>query len=178
MFDQNEHVRATLQHRLVDLKLPIPGFLVRDQPPILNLEHPLRVPWAVAHAERFKSTRTAHQDESAQDYVEAILDLTEQKGQARLVELAAYLGVTHPVVSKVLKRLQTQGLVVVTPYKGISLTDLGMDLAQDCRERHRIVLAFLLRLGLSTEIAERDAEGIEHHVSPETIRLMDEFLRQ
>jgi len=129
----------------------------------------------VREAQRFQSTRSAHQDEAAQDYVEAVLDLTERNGQARLLDLAAYLGVTHPTVSKALKRIAGQGLVRILPYKGIELTDEGLALATRCRERHQIVLGFLLRLGLDAETAERDAEGIEHHVSPRTIELMAEF---
>ena len=126
-------------------------------------------------ATRFSRTREAHQSELAEDYVETILDLIEDTGQARLLEIAQRLGVTHPTVSKSLKKLQREGLVEILPYKAILLTKEGEKLASSCRKRHGIVLNFLLALGLDSQTAQNDAEGIEHHVSPKTLKVMERF---
>lgn len=126
---------------------------------------------------RFSRTREAHQSELAEDYVETILDLIEENGQARLLEIAQKLGVAHPTVSKSLKKLQRDGLVEILPYRSILLTVEGEKLANTCKKRHRIVLNFLLALGLDSQTAEYDAEGIEHHVSPKTLKVMEKFKR-
>ena len=124
---------------------------------------------------RFSRTREAHQSELAEDYVETILDLIAETGQARLLEIAERLGVTHPTVSKSLRRLQRDGLVEVLPYRAILLTKEGEKLASSCKKRHEIVLNFLLALGLDSQTAQNDAEGIEHHVSPKTLKAMEKF---
>jgi DtxR family manganese transport transcriptional regulator len=124
---------------------------------------------------RHATTREAHRNELAEDYVEAILLLVEADGDARLTELSRYFGVTHPTVSKVLKRLEKDGLVVVEAYRGITLTEAGLKLATACRSRHEVVLRFLTSFGLTEAQAELDAEGIEHHASPELLALMKKY---
>lgn len=83
--------------------------------------------------------------------------------------MAARLGVSQPTVAKMLKRLATMGLIEMIPWRGVFLTAEGEKLAQESRERHQIVENFLLVLGVSPKIARRDAEGMEHHVSEETL---------
>lgn len=128
-----------------------------------------------AIALRHERTRSAHKMELAEDYVEAILDLIDESGEARLTDLAKRFGVAHPTVSKALSRLSTDGLVEVVRYRAIRLTEEGESLARRCRARHAIVVRFLLSLGLDQETAESDAEGIEHHVSEQTLAAMDAF---
>jgi len=113
--------------------------------------------------------RTAQQTEKAEDYVEMIDDLINAYGEARVVELAERFGVSHATVNKIVKRLQRDGLVVSRPYRAIFLTDAGHALAAMSRARHKIVLDFLLAIGVSARNAEHDAEGIEHYVSDETL---------
>lgn len=125
---------------------------------------------------KFSLTRRAHQNELGEDYVEIILELTESKGNAHLVEIAKELGVAHPTASKTLKKLKREGLVSILPYRSITLTKKGQTLALSCRKRHEIVLQFLLALGVDRDTAENDSEGIEHHVSPKTLRLMEKFI--
>jgi DtxR family transcriptional regulator, manganese transport regulator len=120
-------------------------------------------------AESLQQTRREHASETAEDYVEAIADLTTTKGEARVVDLARRLGVTHVTVNRTLTRLQREGYVRVQPYRAIFLTDDGRTLAEACQHRHDIVVAFLLSLGIPEKTAEIDAEGIEHHVSPATL---------
>lgn len=124
---------------------------------------------------RFETTRRAHRAELAEDYVEVALELIEHTGEARMTDIADRLGVAHPTVAKALRRLSREGLVTLLPYRPVQLTEEGLTLAKECRRRHRIVVRFLEVLGLSPEKAEEEAEGIEHHVSPETLALMETF---
>ncbi len=123
----------------------------------------------------FKQARAARRTELIEDYVELIADLIDENGEARQVDIAARLGVAQPTVVKMLKRLVQDGLVTQRPYRGVFLTDVGRQLAERSRERHQIVENFLLALGISQETARRDAEGIEHHVSPETLKAFEKF---
>jgi DtxR family manganese transport transcriptional regulator len=133
---------------------------------------------AARRAERFQRVRDAHQTEMAEDYVELIADLIDQKGEARVVDLAEYLGVTKPTVNNAIQRLQRDGFVSSAPYRSIFLTEKGRDLAAASRERHRIVREFLLALGVDAETADADAEGIEHHVSEETLAAFQQYLKK
>ena len=103
-------------------------------------------------------------------------DLIDQKGEARPVDIAGRLGVTQPTVTKALSRLQREGLVVREPYRAAFLTDAGRALAEECRQRHRVVVAFLITLGVDEATAEQDAEGIEHHVSDATLAAFSRFI--
>ncbi|MFQ3488466.1 manganese-binding transcriptional regulator MntR [Enterobacter asburiae] len=127
------------------------------------------------HVEGFRQVREAHRRELIDDYVELISDLIREVGEARQVDLAARLGVSQPTVAKMLKRLASVGLIEMIPWRGVFLTPEGEKLAQESRERHQLVENFLLVLGVSPEIARRDAEGMEHHVSEETLVKFREF---
>ena len=127
-------------------------------------------------ADTFQSTREAHQSEISEDYVELIADLIDQNGEARPVEIAERMGVTQPTVTKIVARLQREGLVIRQPYRSIFLSETGQALAEACRRRHRIVVAFLIALGIDEPTAERDAEGIEHHVSERTLDAFAQFI--
>ncbi|AMM87374.1 manganese transporter (plasmid) [Martelella sp. AD-3] len=111
----------------------------------------------------------------AEDYVELIADLIHQYGEARPVDIAERFGVRAPTVTKTLNRLAREGLITREKYRSVFLTEAGRTLAQECRRRHEIVLRFLIRLGLDPETAERDAEGIEHHVSEQTLALFESY---
>jgi DtxR family manganese transport transcriptional regulator len=113
--------------------------------------------------------------ETAEDYVEAIADLGAQHGEARAVDLARRLGVSHVTVVRTVARLQREGYLSTQPYRAIFLTDKGSQLAEESRRRHEIVEAFLVSLGVPDRIARTDAEGIEHHVSPETLQAFKQF---
>jgi DtxR family manganese transport transcriptional regulator len=121
-------------------------------------------------------TRREHAHEIAEDYVEAIADLVAETGEARVVDLAKRLGVTHVTVNRTIARLQRAGYVTAQPYRAIFLTKTGGSLAANCKSRHEIVVAFLRSLGIPERVAARDAEGIEHHVSPETLAAFERWL--
>lgn len=125
--------------------------------------------------EGFRRVRAAHATELAEDYTEAIADLIEQRGEARVGELARAMGVSHVTVVRTVARLQRDKLVEAQPHREVLLTAAGRALARASKHRHRVVVAFLAALGVSPRVAERDAEGIEHHVSDETLRAMERF---
>ncbi len=128
-------------------------------------------------AQDFGRVRDAHSSEIAEDYVELIADLLETPGDLRAVDLAQRFGVTPATVNNTIKRLVRDGLVRSERYRAVFLTEAGHPLAQRCRERHRIVRDFLIALGIDPATAESDAEGIEHHVSDETLTAFIRHLR-
>jgi len=125
-----------------------------------------------ADAPGFSRTRRDHQRELAEDYVELIDALIEEKGEARAVDLARCLGVSHVTVVRTLERLQRDGWITTEPYRAVFLTDAGRELAGRTRARHETVLRFLLAVGVPPTTALLDAEGIEHHVSPQTLEAL------
>ena len=135
--------------------------------PAAREEDPL--PDAEAHSEGFRQTRAARRGALVEDYVELIAALIEDGNEARQVDIAARLGVAQPTVAKMLARLAAEGLVTRKPYRGVFLTEAGRKVAEESRARHQTVEAFLRSLGVSAETARIDAEGIEHHVSSETL---------
>lgn len=110
--------------------------------------------------------------------MELVAELIAARGEARPVDVAHCLGVSQATVAKTVARLQREGLVTHRPYRSIFLTEAGRCLAETARQRHQLVVAFLLSLGISKAAAEQDAEGIEHHVSTETLAAFARFLTQ
>jgi DtxR family manganese transport transcriptional regulator len=134
------------------------------------------MPLSTDSARHQRRTRQQHAEERAQDYVEAIALLIETTGEARATDLAKSLGVTHVTVIRTIQRLQKLGLVTTQPYRSIFLTATGKRLAARAKARHEKIIAFLTALGVSPKTAAADAEGIEHHVSPETLAAIERFL--
>jgi DtxR family manganese transport transcriptional regulator len=124
----------------------------------------------------FLRKREDHAQETSEDYVELVADLIEEKGEARVVDIATRLGVTSVTVSKTIGRLEEAGLIRSEPYRSIFLTEKGQELASQTKRRHEVVLEFLLKIGVSPQTAEADSEGMEHHISEETLDRMREFL--
>jgi DtxR family transcriptional regulator, manganese transport regulator len=123
-----------------------------------------------------RRTRRDHAAETAEDYVEAINEVLAQEGACRIVDLARRFDVSHVTVTKIVARLKENGLVVSEPYKPLELTEAGKRLAQKSRRRHEVVHQFLLAIGVKESVAAVDSEGIEHHVSPETLEAMRLFV--
>ena len=126
----------------------------------------------------FEQVRAAHQSETAEDYVEMIADLIAERGEARVVDLAASFGVTHATVNKTIARLNRDGLVTNEKYRSLFLTEKGIKLAESCKLRHEIVVDFLKTIGVTPRTAELDAEGVEHHVSAETLKAFAAFVKK
>jgi len=127
--------------------------------------------------ESLAKTRRDNAKEISEDYVETIADLIAETGEARVVDLARRLGVTHVTVNRTIARLQKAGFVTAQPYRAVFLTNKGRALAAMCKSRHETVAAFLRSLGIPERVAEMDAEGIEHHVSPETLAAFKSALK-
>jgi len=125
----------------------------------------------------FSQTRSRHASETAEDYVEAVMELIEEEGECRVLDLARYFNVSHVTVSRIVKRLHDEKLLYTSPYKPVELTDAGTKLAKKAKDRHAIVLAFLIALGVDKKNAEIDSEGIEHYVSSKTLKAMKDFLK-
>lgn len=130
-----------------------------------------------AQAERHSSARAGRASAVLEDYVELIDDLLETEGEARPIDVARRLGVSHPTAIKGIARLKALGLVTSKPYRSVFLTGEGRAMAQKVRARHRIVVDLLVTVGVPPDIAERDAEGIEHHVSDATLDVFVAFLK-
>ena len=133
---------------------------------------------ADTHAHGFRQAREARRLELVEDYLELIADLIQDGGEARQVDIAARLGVAQPTVAKMLRRLSDDGLIIQKPYRGVFLSEAGRQLAKQARKRHHIVESFLLALGVSPDTSRRDAEGIEHHVSAETLEMFRKFVKR
>lgn len=117
----------------------------------------------------YERTRRDHAAETAEDYVEAIADVIDRGGSCRVRDLSERFGVSHVTVVRIVQRLEREGYVVTEPYRPMVLTSEGRALAERCRERHEVVYRFLLAIGVSKKTAAIDSEGIEHHVSTETL---------
>jgi DtxR family transcriptional regulator, manganese transport regulator len=134
-------------------------------------------PEAKSQAHDHERVREAHSAELAEDYVEAIADLIAQTGVARGVDLKRHFGVSHVTVIRTIARLERDGLVTTQPYRPIELTNAGRRMASRAKRRHEAVLAFLMALGIDEKTARADAEGIEHHASPRTLRAFEAFVK-
>ena len=124
-----------------------------------------------------RRTRRDHSTETAEDYVEAVAEIMSDRNTCRLVDLAEHFGVSHVTANRTVARLQKEGLLSTEPYQPIELTAKGKRLAAKCRERHEIVYQFLISIGIDKKTAAIDAEGIEHHVSPKTLKRFQELVR-
>jgi DtxR family manganese transport transcriptional regulator len=121
-------------------------------------------------SEPHRRTRRDHATETAEDYVEAVAEILAEKGTCRVTDLAKRFAVSHVTVNRIVGRLQNEELLQTQPYQPVTLTASGKRLAEKCRERHEIVYQFLLALGIDEVTAAIDAEGLEHHVSPKTLK--------
>ena len=135
------------------------------------------LPEEPTQARRFGKARGAQASALLEDYVELIADLLAINGEARLIDIARRLGVSHPTVTKSIARLKREGLVTSRPYRGVFLTEAGRIMAERVRARHRLVVQVLQAIGVPPETAEADAEGIEHHVSDVSLHAFARFLR-
>jgi len=133
-------------------------------------------PAAAGPSNPFQRTRVDHDSETAEDYVELVADLIATKGEARITDMAKRLAITTVSVTKAVARLQKAGFLQSEPYRSVFLTEQGEQLARHCKERHQVVLNFLLALGVPKDAAAQDAEGMEHHISLETLNAMRRFL--
>lgn len=105
---------------------------------------------------------------AAEDYLEAMLMLKEQKGYIRSVDIAQMLGVKKPSVTYSTKRLRENGYIIMDKDGMITLTASGMEIASRIYTRHRVLTDFFIKLGVPEAVAREDACKVEHDISPET----------
>ena len=110
--------------------------------------------------------------QSAEDYLERIHELITEKGYARVVDIAESLGVKQASVTSMVQRLGELGYLNYEKYRGLMLTDKGREVALIIQQRHATLSRFFSLFELPAETQGRDIEGIEHHLSPETVQLL------
>jgi len=131
---------------------------------------------------RLESIKAAHQSEKMasssriEDYLEVISELVELKGYATTLDISRYMDVSAPSVTKMLQRLDEGDFLEYEKYHGINLTSKGTQLAENIRQKHGILLEFFEILGIGHDTANQDAEGIEHHLNPRTIKQLRKFI--
>ena len=106
------------------------------------------------------------------DYLEQILHLIEAKGYARAVDISKNLAISQASVTNMLQRLDAEGLVIHEKYRGTTLTEEGHRIAQAIIERHKTLTRFLRLFGIDEETIYKDVEGMEHHVSRPTLKVI------
>ena len=126
----------------------------------------------------FRIIRNSHGMENAEDYVEMVADLIQQNGEARIVDISKKLDIAQATANKTIKRLINNGFLYKEPYRSVFLTIKGQKLARNSKKRHKIVYDFLRKVGVSKKIAIHDSEGIEHHVSQETLEIFKKIIKK
>ncbi|MGZ5537841.1 MAG: transcriptional regulator MntR [Chthoniobacterales bacterium] len=115
---------------------------------------------------------------AVEDYLERILDLINAKGYARVVDIATSLKISQASVTNMVQRLDADGLLKYEKYRGLVLTPAGETLARKIARRHELLTDFLGLLGLDKRVIAHDVEGMEHHISPETLRAIETLTAQ
>ena len=133
-------------------------------------------------SKRLDFIKAAHESEKLErstrmeDYLEVIGELVDMKGYATTLDISRYMNVSAPSVTKMLKRLDKNGYLYYEKYHGISLTPTGEQLAETIRQKHGTILEFFEILGIGRDIANQDAEGVEHHLNAKTLRQIRKFV--
>ncbi len=118
-----------------------------------------------------------NRSESTEDHLERIQELIEQKGYARVADLAGSLQLSTSAVSNMVRRLARRGFVNYERYRGFTLTPTGRQVAQHVKTRHKILTECLELVGLNSETVNREVEDIEHHLRPETLAIFCQLVR-
>ena len=136
----------------------------------------------IKNSKRLESIKAAHQSGRTsystrmEDYLEVISELVELKGYATTLDISRYMNVSAPSVTKMLQRLEENNLLEYEKYHGINLTKKGMQIAHEIRQNHGILMEFFEILGIGHETANKDTEGMEHHLNPKTIKQLRKFI--
>ena len=125
-----------------------------------------------AHSLEGQSPRT----DRMEDYLEVIYELIKKKGYATTVDISKYLNVSSPSVTKMVQKLDESGHLNYEKYRGIVLTEEGTSIVESMHQRHNLLVEFLKMIGVKDDIANSDAEGIEHHLHPETLKKLEDFV--
>ena len=115
---------------------------------------------------------------AVEDYLERILELIDSKGYARVVDIANSLKISQASVTNMVQRLDADGLLKYEKYRGLVLTPAGETLARNITRRHQLLTDFLTLLRLDKRVIHHDVEGMEHHISPPTLRAIEALTAQ
>ncbi|HEY6168108.1 MAG TPA: transcriptional regulator MntR [Verrucomicrobiae bacterium] len=110
--------------------------------------------------------------QSAEDYLERIHELIQEKGYARVVDIASSLHVRQASVTSMVQKLGEAGYLNYVKYRGLVLTERGREVARSIQQRHATLSRFFSLFGIDPETQKSDIEGIEHHLSPETLETL------
>ena len=121
---------------------------------------------------------TPRNSTAVEDYLERILELINAKGYARVVDIATSLKISQASVTNMIQRLDADGLLKYEKYRGLVLTTAGETLARNIARRHELLTEFLQLLGVDERIIDHDVEGMEHHISPPTLRAIESLTAQ
>lgn len=122
--------------------------------------------------------KTGNRSSAVEDYLERIQELIDAKGYARVIDIAASLGISQASVTNMVKRLDAEGFVCHEKYRGLVLTEEGKAIARAISHRHRILSDFLQIMGVSSADVEHDVEGMEHHLSHASLRVIEVLLKE
>lgn len=111
-----------------------------------------------------------------EEYIETICVLEQRNGRAQTGMIASRMGVKPPSITEMLQKLEREGLIHYESYNGAVLTKAGKKMARELMKKHRVIADLLELLGIDPELAEVDACQIEHHVSPATLKILEEFV--
>ena len=115
-------------------------------------------------------------EESVQDYLETILILSSRLSQVRSIDIATELSYSKPSVSVAMKNLRKNGYITVSEEGYIRLTETGKKIAETVYEKHTVLSDWLIRLGVTPEVAVADACKMEHDISPESFEAMKLYI--
>jgi Mn-dependent DtxR family transcriptional regulator len=124
------------------------------------------------------SNKNRRNSSAVEDYLERILELIDSKGYARVVDIATSLKISQASVSNMVQRLDAEGLLKYEKYRGLVLTAAGEALARNITRRHQLLTDFLTLLRLDKQVIHHDVEGMEHHISPPTLRAIEALTAQ
>ena len=134
------------------------------------------------NSKRLESIKAAHKIKKVssttreEDYLEVIAELVELKGYATTLDISRFMNVSPPSVTKMLQKLDEKKYLEYEKYHGFNLTNMGKQVADSIRRRHSTLLEFFEILNVGKEIANRDTEGLEHHLNPKTIRQLKKYI--
>jgi Mn-dependent DtxR family transcriptional regulator len=137
------------------------------------------LPWNGINLAAVVAGKKSKRNSSAvEDYLERILELIDSKGYARVVDIATSLNISQASVSNMIQRLDGEGLLKYEKYRGLVLTAAGETLARNIARRHELLTDFLTLLRLDKQVIHHDVEGMEHHISPPTLRAIEALTAQ
>ena len=129
-----------------------------------------------AHNVKRKVIHEQHTDRM-EDYLEVIYELIKKRGYATQTDISESLNVSLPSVTKMLQRLDESKYLEYEKYRGINLTEEGIEVAENIHEKHGLLSEFFKMIGVDEDVANIDAEGIEHHLHSQTLKKLREFIR-